>query len=235
MIAVFRKLSKTRSKLAPVFSANGTESIIQTISAAINAAVDRSTDATRRSALASRTYKVIGQQSGDGGEVQRLEPAEQLMDPSDRGHDVRRDAEEQGIPRLSVRCPQRRVSRRHDAACAAAVHAHRSLHAWNIRTAHSAAPVWRRPVCRSFQARRTGAGSSRPPSASPCGRQELIRPGAQRPAQPVVDGHGEAHLRPLDHLARQVAVQHLAQDPLADPVAQLQRRGAAATRTPTTR
>ena len=41
--------------------------------------------------------------------------------------------------------------------------------------------------------------------------EKIFRPLAQRPAQPLIDGYSEAHLRTIDQRLRHVAVKHLAQ------------------------
>src|SRR3954468_23816574 len=55
--------------------------------------------------------------------------------------------------------------------------------------------------------------------------QPLACPGAQRPAQPTVDRHGEALLRPLHDLARQVSIRELAWKLLLAAAANLQGEG----------
>ena len=47
------------------------------------------------------------------------------------------------------------------------------------------------------------------------GIQELLRPGAQGPAQPGPDRHGETGLRPFNQRRRHMAIQQLTQGPLA--------------------
>src|ERR1051325_4693392 len=54
--------------------------------------------------------------------------------------------------------------------------------------------------------------------------EALACPFAQRPAQPAVDRHREALLRPVDDLARQQAVSEAAQQVLAFAAAQLPRK-----------
>ena len=66
---------------------------------------------------------------------------------------------------------------------------------------------------RDAPARRGAPAPARrnPSRRQPRRRQQLLRPVAQRPAQPGVDRHAEAHLRPVDQMPRHVAVEHLAQ------------------------
>jgi len=51
--------------------------------------------------------------------------------------------------------------------------------------------------------------------------EQIFRPLPQRPAQPVVERHAEAHLAPLHQLARHMAIEDLAQRPLAAALANL--------------
>ncbi len=80
---------------------------------------------------------------------------------------------------------------------------------------HSTVSRFARPDWCSSHSRETSRGVEQAVGCSFAGRQQIPAPVAQRSAQPGVDRHAEAHLRPLDQRARDVAVEHPAQEPLA--------------------